>query len=181
MVRTNEVKVACTALVMMVAGMLMSATAAVSDELVTIEKAMYGPYGKQTLLVANSESDWNQMMSSMEGDGNLTVSPGPAAPQVDWSHYCVVLLAAGPTGYDVTLKLTSHSDGTVTLDPEYVPLGADGGESLPYHLVMMEKHSWLKTQLVEDSGVAAALPVSGSDAPSSTVLLSWGAVKASYR
>lgn len=180
MVRTNGVKAAYTALVM-VAGMLMSASAATSDELVTIEKAMYGPYGKQTLMVANSETDWNQMMSAMAGDGNLMVTPAPEAPQVDWSHYSVVLLAAGPTGYDVTLKLTSHSDGTKTLDPEYVPLGADGGESLPYHLVMLEKHAWLKTQLVEDSGVGAALPMSGSDTPSSTVSASWGAVKASYR
>lgn len=181
MVRTNGVKAACTALVMMVAGMLMSASAATSDELVTIEKAMYGPYGKQTLVVANSEADWNQMMSTLEGNGSLTVSPAPAAPQVDWSRYSVVLLAAGPTGYDVTLKLTQHSNGTMTLDPEYTPLANDGGESLPYHLVMMEKHAWLKSQLVEDSGVAAALPMSGSDPSSSTVVLSWGAVKASYR
>jgi hypothetical protein len=180
MVRTNGVKAACTALIM-VAGMLMSASAASSDELVTIEKAMYGPYGKQTLVVANSEADWNQMMNALEGDGNLTVVPAPAAPQVDWSRYSVVLLAAGPTGYDVTLKLTSHSNGTVTLDPEYIPLGADGGESLPYHLVMMEKHPWLKTQLWEDAGVATALPMSGSDTSSSTVMSSWGAVKASYR
>jgi len=182
MVRTNGVKAAGMALEM-VAGMLMTAGAALSDELVMMEKAMYGPYGKQTFLVANGPGEWKQMMDKLEAVGGLAVVPAPGAPQIDWSRYCVVLIAAGPTGYDVSLKLTPHGNGNYKLEPEYVHLdGQDGGESLPYYLGMMEKHEWLKTQLWEDADVATALPLAGSDpVPMGAVALSWGAIKASYR
>jgi hypothetical protein len=166
---------------MVVAVVLMSATAARSDELVTIEKAMYGPYGKPVFLVANSEADWNQLMSDLAADGGLTVVPGPEAPKVDWVRDCVVLLTAGSTGYDVALQLVPEGNGNVTLEAVYVQLpGQDGGESLPYYLGRTEKHPWLKTQLQQDAAVSSALPVSGRDTSSPTVGLSWGAIKASY-
>jgi hypothetical protein len=185
MVRANGFKMAaCTALVM-AAGMLMSASAAVSDELVTIEKALYGPFGRQTFLIANGPGEWKKMMRQLEASGGLAVVPAPDAPEIDWSRYCVVLIAAGQTGYDVSLQLHPQGIGNVKLFSEYVPLGAqDGGEFLPYHLAMMTKHAWLPTQLWEDADVATALPLSGSEfslAPLAALVQSWGAVKASYR
>jgi hypothetical protein len=182
MVRPNEVKAAYMMGLAVVAGMLMMTSAASSDELVTMEKASYGPYGKQTFMVANSAGEWKQMMRKLEADGGLAVVPAPEPPAIDWSRYCVVLLAAGSTGYDVSLQLNPHGQGNVKLDPVYVPLaGQDGGESLPYYLGMMEKHAWLPTQLWEDADVASALPLTGSDTSLATVLTSWGSIKASYR
>jgi hypothetical protein len=187
MFRPNGVskKAACTALVViagvMVATLVMSASTARSDELVMIEKAMYGPYGRPTFLVANSEAAWNQMMSDLAADGGLVVVPGPEAPQVDWNLYCVVLIAAGATGYDVGLQLIPIGNGNVALEPVYVQIpGQDGGESLPYYLGRTEKHSWLKTQLQLDGAVASTLPLSGHDTSSPTIVSSWGAIKASH-
>ena len=152
------------------------------DELVTIEKALYGPYGRQTFLVANGPGEWKKMMRQLEASGGLAVVPAPDAPQIDWSRFCVVLIASGQTGYDVSLQLHPHGLGNVKLDPEYVSLGGqDGGEFLPYQLAKLEKHPWLPTQLWEGADVDSALPLSGSDTPLAAVAQSWGAVKSTYR
>ena len=177
----NGIKAACTGLVM-AAGMAMLAGAVWSDGLVPLENPADGPYGKPTFMVANSANEWNEQMRKLEANGSLAIVPGPEAPQdVDWSRECVVLIAAGRSGYDVSLTLTARGTGRVELAASYTPLVQDGGESLPYYLGKMEKHAWLPTQLWEGADVVTALPLSGVDSAVPAGLPSWGAVKALYR
>lgn len=166
---------------MAVAMMMVAATGAGAEDMVTLEKATWGPYGGQTLVVANSEGSWRQKMAALEAAGALAVTPAPEPPaNVDWNAEVVVLVAAGDTGYDVSLKSSRTSNGRTKVDAEYAMLPNDGGGSLAYHLVKLPKTAYLQDQLAMGAQVPALLPMTG-DAPAPVASGSWGALKASYR
>ena len=91
------------------------------------------------------------------------------------------MVSAGATGYEVELALSPAVSGTCKVEPRWVPLGHDGGESLPYHLVKMPKHVWLQDLAVHGADVDTILPLVGSDGSVPAGRVSWGYVKASYR
>lgn len=150
-----------------------------TSELVTLEKGDFSPYG-QSLLIVNSAGEWRSMMKRLEKDGVLYVVPGPEAPvDVDWTRQCVAMFSPAASGYDVELTLIQGKKGEMELYPVYTPL--NWGEALPYHLVKMNKHTWLPTQLWVGAAALTALPLLGLDTPVPAGPESWGAVKATYR
>jgi len=160
------------------------ATAAMSEQLVTIEKALTGPYIGRAFVVANSAADWTAAMSALGSAHALETNLGPPAPaNVDWNTEAVILIAAGSGGgYDVTLELTPAGGNQVSLGALWTPLGNEGAWAYPYDLVHTVKRGWLTTQVVIGDAAAAALPISGlEDVPAAAVLSSWGGVKALYR
>ena len=150
-----------------------------NSELVTLEKGDFSPYG-QSLLIVNSAGEWREAMKKLERDGILFVVPGPDAPEgVDWSRECVAMFSPAASGYDVELTLIKGKNGRAMLYPVYSPL--NWSEALPYHLVRMNKHTWLPTQLWEGLDATTALPMFGKDAPLPDPADTWGFVKAAYR
>ena len=180
MERTARVNGAALAGMMMVA-MVAAPGVGEANDAVTLEKAAYGPYGAQSLVVANSAGSWRQLMAELEAAGALAITPAPEPPtDVDWSHEVVVLVAAGPTGYDVEVEATRLSNGRTKVAPKYTRIGNDGGESLPYHLVKLPKTAYLSDMVATGSDVAALLPLVG-DVPLAAAPASWGQLKAAYR
>ena len=113
MARTAQVNGTALVGMMTVAmAMMVAASCAGADEMVTLEKASYGPYGAQALVVANSPGAWRQQMKALEVAGALAVLPAPEPPtDVDWGHEVVVLVAAGTTGYEVALSSSHLGNG----------------------------------------------------------------------
>lgn len=182
MARTAQVNGTALVGMMTVAmAMVVAASGAAADDCVTLEKAAYGPYGAQALVVANSPGAWRQQMKALEDAGALAVLPAPEPPaDVDWNNEVVVLVAAGSTGYDVSLTASKMGNGRTKVDAAYAPLGNDGGESLPYHLVKLPKTAYLQDRVATGMTVSSQLPMVG-DAPTPVGGTTWGALKANYR
>jgi hypothetical protein len=180
MARTAQVR-KMAPVTMAVAMMMVAASGAGAEEAVTLEKATWGPYGGQTLVVANSEGSCRQKMAQLEAAGGLAITPAPEPPAgVNWSREVVVLVAAGNTGYEVNVKSSRTNNGRTKVEAEYLMLPNDGGGSLAYHLVKLPKTAYLNDQLAMGDEVPALLPMVG-DSPSPIAAGSWGALKASYR
>jgi hypothetical protein len=170
---------------MMVAmAMMVAAPSAGADETVTLEKSAYGPYAKQSLVVANSAGAWRQGMAALEAAGCLAVSPAPEPPtDVDWSREMVVMVSAGDSGYDVDVMVTRLGDGRTKVDANWMRMdGNDGGSSLPYHMIKLTKTHGLDDQTWTGAETAATLPLVGTDGQTLPApLTTWGQVKAAYR
>jgi len=157
-------------------------TNAASESLLTIEKALIGPYTQAAFVIANSASDWDAAMDSLDHAGALQVTPPPPAPAgIDWGREVVILAASGFSGNDVTLELTPVGNASVALGALWTPLGNDASWAMPYHLVRTIKRGWLHSQVVVGANVGTALPISGADdVPDPALSVSWGSVKALY-
>jgi hypothetical protein len=152
-------------------------------QLVPVENGCNGPYVGQALVIANSVNDWNASMATLEAAGALQVTPAPPAPaNVDWSHEVVILVAAGMSGYDVALQLSSAGAGRSALNAVWTPLGNDASWKMPYVMVKTAKRGWLASATQLASQAVASLPVSGTeDLSLASAPVTWGGLKALYR
>ena len=190
-------------LVLMAFGVMtaMAPGASAAADLVTLEKATFGPFGGKAFVVCNSEGSWHRAMRHLENAGALSILPAPDPPtDVDWAREVVLVLAAGSTGYDGELILSPAGRGTVKLEPKWISLRPppvdcdhDGDidefdtcqpvyvEFLPYHLCKLPKHLWLQDLTVQDAEVDAILPLIGSEDSPPILVTTWGEVKTLYR
>jgi len=152
-------------------------------QLVPVENGSSGPYVGQALVIANSPDDWNNSMSVLENAGALQVTPAPPAPaNVDWSQEVVILVAAGNSGYDVSLQLSSAGPGRSALNAIWTPLGNDAAWRMPYVMVKTAKRGWLASTTQLAAQAVAALPVAGAeDLSLASAPVTWGGLKALYR
>jgi hypothetical protein len=175
-----------TALMGMMVAMMMvvPGTGAAACKMETVEKAAYGPYSGKACVVANSEAGWHVAMKALEDANALAILPAPEPPTgIDWANEVVVVVAAGNSGYDIELLLTSDGNGLCKVEPKWVRLaGQDGGNSLPYHVVKMPKVAGLDDVMVMDGAVDTMLPlVSGGNPTVPAGPKTWGQLKAAYR
>lgn len=164
----------------------------------TLQQSHDGVWCEPAVVAVQSEAGWDEAMQELADQGVLMVLPAPAAPQVDWSHYTVVLVSMGGqsqrgAGVEVTgakaAGRTLHLD--VTLKAGSGGLSSD--PSMPYTLVAVEKANPMGVKKVQldytletpDGYMAAGenLPkeVAVEYGTQQVTMLSWGRLKADYR
>lgn len=163
----------------------------------TIEKSMDGQWSAPVLLLVGSAKEWDAAMKTIEDANGFSVLPWPAAPDVDWSEYAVVLVALGefPSGpYDVEIVNVNRYGSKGLLDVAVqLPTGM-GYQTFvsPYHLIKVERRG-LKTieanyiyQVGAAQAKAAPASATMADGPgdeesgSAGEPLTWGALKAQF-
>ena len=164
----------------------------------TLQQSHAGVWCEPAVVAVESAAAWDEAMQELAEQGVLMVLPAPAAPQVDWSRYTVVLVSLGGqsqrgAGVEVTgakaAGRTLHLD--VTLKAGNGGLSSD--PSMPYTLVAVERANPMsakKVQLHYTLDTPDGYMVAGEELPKDVAvaygtqqvtMLSWGRLKADYR
>jgi hypothetical protein len=166
------------------------------------ENSPYGEYARPTLILARSETEWDDAMALLDRDGGLIISPPRQGKDlgIDWKRYSVVLLAAGETSSgDLQVQVQTvrcHANDLlldVNLDdpdPRAVRI------SSVYQIVLVPHRQWsLARTQCHGSGPACipkvSMPMGSGNGVTSTAsarpgvvesnAVSWGFVKGKYR
>lgn len=163
-----------------------------------LEQSQDGLWCEPTVVAVQSAEAWDQAMRALAAEGVLMVLPAPAAPQLDWSEWTVVLVSLGgqsQRGAAVQVTGARVSSRNLHLDVSLkAPNGGLGGDPyMPYVLVAVERNHRVSMDKVHlhytletpDSYMPAGelLPteVAVQYGTQQQTLLTWGRLKADYR
>jgi hypothetical protein len=162
-----------------------------------LAQGLRSDYSRPVLMIVQSSCQWDAEMASLSASHSLVGGPD-LEPQVDWANQTVVVVALGSLPYGYNSQLTGARQGlgglilNVHVDYQHYQNSIEGVN--PVMLLVVDGHDEKRVHVEYDMDLAGLQ--TDADAPrcgegggpglrgngaSSSLAMTWGAVKSSYR